>query len=72
MRSRMNSRTLKIEEHGDPYKGKIKPKIRLCGHWLERAGFRPGNHVNVRLLADGVIVLHSYEPSSLKLNTTET
>jgi hypothetical protein len=33
-------RTLKIEADGDRWKG-IKPKIRLMGRWLERAGFRP-------------------------------
>jgi hypothetical protein len=53
----MNSRTLKIEEHGDPYKGKIKPKIRLCGYWLELAGFKPGTHVSVTYIKDGVIEL---------------
>ncbi len=52
-------RSLKIEEDGDFARGKIKPKIRLTGLWLERAGFKPGNHVSVRCMALGVIVLHS-------------
>lgn len=49
-------RTLKIEEDGDRWKG-IKPKIRLTGRWLERAGFNPGNRVHVKCLAPGVIEL---------------
>lgn len=52
-------RTLKIEEHGDFFRGRIKPKIRLMGHWLERAGFKPGTRVAVRCLASGVIELRS-------------
>jgi len=52
-------RTLKIEEDGDYSRGRIKPKIRLMGHWLERAGFKPGGHVSVRHLGSGVIELRS-------------
>lgn len=52
-------RTLKIEEHGDPFRGRIKPKIRLMGHWLERAGFKPGTRASVRCLGSGVIELRS-------------
>jgi hypothetical protein len=37
----------------------IKPKIRLTGRWLERAGFRPGNHVQVTCASPGVIELRS-------------
>lgn len=51
-------RTLKIEADGDRWKG-IKPKIRLMGHWLERAGFRPGNRVHVACVAPGMIELRS-------------
>jgi len=40
-------RKLKIEADGDPWKGLVRPKIRLAGRWLERAGFKPGNHVQV-------------------------
>ena len=57
----INSRTLKIEEDGDFWKGGIKPKIRIKGRWLERAGFKPGNHVNVKCIAPGVIELHSHQ-----------
>lgn len=52
-------RTLKIEEEGDPWKGLIKPKIRLTGRWLERAGFMPGTRVAVTCIAPGVIELRS-------------
>ena len=55
-------RTLKIEADGDFWKGIIKPKIRIKGHWLERAGFRPGNRVQVACIAPGVIELRSANP----------
>ena len=55
-------RKLKIEADGDPYKGVIKPKIRIMGRWLERAGFRPGNHVQVTCIAPGVIELRAPDP----------
>ncbi len=57
----MNSRTLKIEEDGDHWKKRIKPKIRLKGDWLERAGFKPGTLVSVQCVADGIIELRSSE-----------
>ena len=53
------SRTLKIEADGDRFKGPLKPKIRLSGRWLERAGFRPGYRVNVTYIAPGKIELDS-------------
>lgn len=52
-------RTLKIEEDGDYISGRIKPKIRLTGYWLERAGFKPGTRVSVTWLGSGVIELRS-------------
>lgn len=52
-------RKLKIEAEGDTWKGRTKPKIRLMGRWLERAGFRPGNHVHVTCVAPGMIELRS-------------
>ena len=52
-------RTLKIEEDGDYNRGRIKPKIRLMGQWLERAGFKPGTRVSVRCLDSVVIELRS-------------
>jgi len=59
-------RTLKIEADGDFWKGLTKPKIRLTGHWLERAGFKPGNRVHVMCLAPGVIELRSSDNLALR------
>jgi len=63
----MDSRSLKIEEDGDAWAGKMQPKIRLKGHWLERAGFKAGNHVSVKSVAPGLIELRSND-SALVLN----
>jgi hypothetical protein len=52
-------RTLKIEEEGDRFRGRVKPKIRLMGRWLERAGFKPGTRVSIRCLGSGVMELRS-------------
>ena len=60
------ARLLKIEADGDSWKGSIKPKIRLMGRWLERAGFSPGHRVHVKCVAAGVIELRS--TASLMLN----
>jgi hypothetical protein len=59
-------RRLKIEEDGDPWKGKVRPKMRLQGSWLKRAGFKQGNYVHVKCVALGVMQLHSSdsEPAS--------
>ena len=53
-------RTLKIEADGDFWKGLTKPKIRLMGRWLERAGFSPGNRVQVTCVAPGIIELRCH------------
>jgi len=55
------TRTLKIEADGDPWFGNIKPKIRLRGNWLDRAGFKPGTRVSVTCIAPGIIELHSFD-----------
>ena len=52
-------RTLKIEADGDFFRRRIKPKIRLTGRWLERAGFKPDTRVSVTCLAPGIIELRS-------------
>ena len=59
-------RTLKIEADGDWWKGLVKPKIRLMGHWLERAGFRPGERVHVTCVAPGWIELRSTDASVIE------
>jgi|GEM_PF-1268262 len=51
------ARTLKIEADGDFAQGRLKPKIRLMGHWLERAGFAPGGRVHITCERPGVLVL---------------
>jgi Toxin SymE, type I toxin-antitoxin system len=66
----MNPRTLKIEAIGDFAYRKVKPRIRLSGHWLERAGFKPGNRVSVKCVAEGVMELRSDATSALMLNET--
>jgi cell division inhibitor SulA len=53
-------RQLKIEATGDFWQGLIKPKIRLTGRWLEQAGFKPGNRVQVICVSPGVIELRTY------------
>lgn len=58
-------RSLKIEPDGDPWRGLIKPKIRLMGRWLERAGFKPGERVHVTCVAPGVIELRSPDISTV-------
>ena len=65
------TRRLKIEEEGDPWKGKVRSKIRLKGCWLERAGFKQGNHVSVKYVASGVIELHA-DDAALMLNDKKT
>ena len=55
---------MKIEEHGDHWKGLHKPKIRLVGRWLDRAGFKPGSHVHVICVAPGVLELRSADAPS--------
>jgi hypothetical protein len=55
-------RTLQIEADGDRWKGLLKPKIRIVGRWLERAGFKPGQRVRLTCLAPGVIELRSLDP----------
>jgi hypothetical protein len=50
-------RILKIEETGDFYNGKVRPRIRLSDRWLERAGFKPGHRVQVEWIEAGVLSL---------------
>ena len=61
MKTTSTVRRLKIEADGDPWKGNIKPKIRLMGRWLEQAGFNPGRHVHITSIAPGVMELRCSE-----------
>jgi hypothetical protein len=53
----VTARTLKIEETGDFLRHRVRPKIRLTGRWLERAGFKPGHRVHVESTGEGVLTL---------------
>src|ERR1041384_7745256 len=55
-------RTLKIEDLGDRWKRKAFSGIRLKGHWLVRAGFRPGERVAVIMDAPGIMQLRVVSP----------
>jgi hypothetical protein len=55
------TRTLKIEAVGDFAFSKIKPRIRLTGHWLEQAGFKPGHRVEISSLRTGELALRFKE-----------
>jgi len=55
------ARSLKIESVGDFAYRKIKPRIRLSGHWLERAGFKPGHRAEISLLQTGELALRFKE-----------
>ena len=62
------ARRLKIEGEGNRWKAILKPKIRLMGRWLERAGFKPGAQVQVICVAPGVIELRSPDASVNAMN----
>jgi len=40
------------------YGHKKIPELRLCGNWLEKAGFSPENYVSVTVM-DGLLVIRS-------------
>lgn len=52
-------RRIKVEAQGDRSWKRIKPKIRLMGNWLQRAGFPPGTHVVVRPISSGIVELRA-------------
>ena len=57
------NRSLKVQETGDRFRirhqeeGHSVPEIRLKGKWLLQAGFTPGDRVEVRLAAQGQVVI---------------
>lgn len=59
----MSKRKIKIEEEirlspTKPYKLGVRvPKVRLCGKWLQAAGFNPGTHLELTVISQGVIEL---------------
>jgi Toxin SymE, type I toxin-antitoxin system len=68
----MNTRTLRIERTGDSFYGKITPKIRLTGQWLERAGFKPGHRVEVRIDQPGSLTLRFLDQSNPQADESHT
>lgn len=61
--SHLGVRTLKIEAVGDFARKKVKPRIRITGRWLERAGFRPGHRVEISSSKPGELSLQFREES---------
>lgn len=59
-----HTRSLAVEAIGDGWRGKIAPRIRIAGQWLERAGFKPGHRVQVRLEQPGTMTLTFLEQAS--------
>jgi hypothetical protein len=55
------ARSLKIEAIGDFAYRNIKPRIRLSGHWLERAGFKPGHRAIIHVGRPGELTLQFKE-----------
>jgi hypothetical protein len=61
LKKAVKRRTLKIEAVGDFACRKIKPRIRLSGHWLEKAGFKPGHRAVIYELRPGELTLQFKE-----------
>ena len=64
-------RKLKIEEQVNPQRGDEHcpyrketrvPRVRLAGKWLQAAGLAPGQHVEITVIARGVIELRLCSP----------
>jgi hypothetical protein len=55
------ARTLKIEAVGDFAGHQVKPRIRLGGQWLEKAGFKPGHRVEISSSKSGELSLQFTE-----------
>lgn len=55
------TRKLKIEAIGDFANRKVRPRIRLGGRWLERAGFKPGHKTEILILSSGKLLLQFKE-----------
>jgi hypothetical protein len=60
-----NARSLKIEATGDFATNQIKPKIRITGNWLKRAGFSPGHRVQIIFVAPGIMELRTINATQL-------
>ena len=60
------TRILKIEETGDFYDSKVRPRIRLSGRGLERAELKAGHRVQVEWVETGVLPLRFIETSRIE------
>lgn len=56
----MSGRKLKIYPKHRPLScssfGRVVPKLRLCGKWLEQSGFRIGDQVQVSIKDQEIII----------------
>lgn len=59
--SERRCRSLKVEAIGDFARRKVIPRIRIAGQWLEQAGFKPGNRVQVLIEQPGSLSLRFME-----------
>lgn len=55
------TRSLKVEAIGEFVYGKVRPRIRLTGLWLENAGFKPGHRVEISSSKPGELLLQFKE-----------
>ena len=55
------ARSLKVEAIGDFARGKVTPRIRIAGQWLEKAGFKPGHRVQILVEQPGSLTLRFQE-----------
>lgn len=67
MNQESNNRILKVEEVGDFWRKNTKPRIRLKGKWMIKAGILPNNYVQVSNPQPGVLILQMVE-EEVKLN----
>ncbi|HWX22422.1 MAG TPA: SymE family type I addiction module toxin [Candidatus Binatia bacterium] len=65
------SRTLKIDNLGDPFRGSRVSGIRLKGRWLTRAGFQSGERVAVTVVSPGHMELKSVAESEVARSAQE-
>ena len=57
MNSDLDTRILKVEEVGDFWRKDTKPRIRLKGKWMLKAGIHPNTFVQVSNPQPGVLIL---------------
>ena len=57
MDNTIEPRTLKVEEIGDFWRGRTRPRIRLKGKWLAEAGIQPNNYVSIENPEQGRLII---------------